>query len=212
MTPFLSYAKAFPFEGRRPALEPSPLGEGGRRPDEGQVSCSCPFAGPRQTLHPHQSAGGAADSFPRGGSPGCRKRCAHPLAPSARGLRPQAVGGENCTAARNISDYGKVLSLRPFGAPPSQREVFRHAGLPHRGKLSAKRTDEGRAAGNIPFTGNSANFALIRPRFARPPSPDGEGFLFFIASPPARLRARRGAPRASKRRSASGCGQTAAGG
>ncbi|MBS6873710.1 MAG: hypothetical protein KH181_02355, partial [Subdoligranulum variabile] len=32
-----------------------------------------------------------------------------------------------CTAARNISGYGKVLSLRPFGAPPSQREVFRHA-------------------------------------------------------------------------------------
>ena len=73
-------------------MEPSPLGEGGRRPDEGQVSCGCPFAGPRQTLRPHQSAGGAADSFPRGGSPGCRKRCAHPLAPSARGLRPQAVG------------------------------------------------------------------------------------------------------------------------
>ena len=46
-----------------PALEPSPLGEGGRRPDEGQVSCSCPLAEPRQTLRPHQSAGGAADSF-----------------------------------------------------------------------------------------------------------------------------------------------------
>ncbi len=46
-----------------------------------------------------------------------------PLAPSARGLRPQAVWGENCTAARNISGYGKVLSLRPFGAPPSQMKV-----------------------------------------------------------------------------------------
>ena len=140
------------------------------------------------------------------------KKVRSPLDPLCEGTPPAGGGGENCTAARNISGYGKVFSLRPFGAPPSQREVFRHAGLPHRGKLSAKRTDAGRVAGNIPFTGNSANFALIRPRFARPPSPDGEGFLFFIASPPARLRARRGAPRASKRRSASGCGQTAAGG
>ena len=32
-------------------------------------------------------------------------------------LRPQAVGGENCTVAQNISGYGKVLSLRSFGAP-----------------------------------------------------------------------------------------------
>lgn len=51
-------------------------------------------------------------------------------------------GGENCTAARNISGYGKVFSRRPFGAPlplwrkrhlpplsgggaVSQREAFR---------------------------------------------------------------------------------------
>ena len=45
------------------------------------------------------------------------------LAPSARGLRPQAVGGENLAAIRSISGYCKVLSLRPFGAPPSQREA-----------------------------------------------------------------------------------------
>ena len=100
------------------------------------------------------------------------KKVCSPLGPLCEGAPPAGGGGENCTAVRNISGYGKVLSLRPFGAPPSQKEVFRHAA----------------------------------------PSPDGEGFLFFIASPPARLRARRGAPRASKRRSASGCGQTAAGG
>jgi len=46
-----------------------------------------------------------------------KKVRSHPLAPSAKRLRPQAVGGENCTAARNISGYGKVLSIRPFGAP-----------------------------------------------------------------------------------------------
>ena len=100
------------------------------------------------------------------------KKVCSPLGPLCEGAPPAGGGGENCAVARNILGYGKVLSLRPFGAPPSQREVFRHAA----------------------------------------PSPDGEGFLFFIASPPARLRARRGAPRASKRRSASGCGQTAAGG
>ena len=56
------------------------------------------------------------------------KKVRSPLGPSARGQRPQAVvvgGGENCTAARNISGYGKVFSLRPLGAHPSAREVFR---------------------------------------------------------------------------------------
>ena len=41
------------------------------------------------------------------------------------GLRPQAVGGENFAAVRNISGHGKVLSLRPYGPPPSQREARR---------------------------------------------------------------------------------------
>ena len=40
-----------------------------------------------------------------------------PLAPLCEGAPPAGGGGENCTAARNISGYGKVLSLRPFGAP-----------------------------------------------------------------------------------------------
>ena len=47
-----------------------------------------------------------------------------PLGPLCEGAPPAGGGGENCTAARNISGYGKVLSLRPFGAPPSQREVL----------------------------------------------------------------------------------------
>ena len=37
--------------------------------------------------------------------------------PLCEGAPPVGGGGENCTAARNISGYGKVLSLRPFGAP-----------------------------------------------------------------------------------------------
>ena len=55
------------------------------------------------------------------------KKVRSPLDPLCEGTPPAGGGGENCTAVRNISGYGKVLSLRPFGAPPSQREVFRHA-------------------------------------------------------------------------------------
>ena len=47
------------------------------------------------------------------------------LGPLCEGAPPAGGGGENCAVAQNISGYGKVLSLRPFGAPPSQREVFR---------------------------------------------------------------------------------------
>ena len=51
------------------ALKPSPWGEGGPAgPDEGRVCRRCPFIGCRGKVCPHQSAVGAADSFPRGGS------------------------------------------------------------------------------------------------------------------------------------------------
>ena len=60
-------------------------------------------------------------------SPRLSKKVRSPLSPLCEGAPPAGGGGENCTAFRNISGYGKVLSLRPFGAPPSQREVFRHA-------------------------------------------------------------------------------------
>ena len=62
------------------------------------------------------------------------KKVRSPLGPLCEGAPPAGGGGENCAVARNILGYGKVLSLRPFGAPPSQREVFRHAELPPRGK------------------------------------------------------------------------------
>ena len=44
------------------------------------------------------------------------KKVRSPLGPSARGSAAGG-GGESCTAVQNISGYGKVLSLRPFGAP-----------------------------------------------------------------------------------------------
>ena len=45
------------------------------------------------------------------------KKVRSPFGPLCEGAPPAGGGGENCTAARNISGYGKVLSLRPFGAP-----------------------------------------------------------------------------------------------
>ena len=68
------------------------------------------------------------------------KKVRSPLGPLCEGAPPAGGGGENCTAVRNISGYGKVLSLRPFGAPPSQREVFRHAEPPLTGE-PAERSD-----------------------------------------------------------------------
>ncbi len=53
------------------------------------------------------------------------------LASLCEGAPPAGGGGENCAIARNISGNGKALSLRPYGAPPSQREVFRHAAGEH---------------------------------------------------------------------------------
>ena len=73
-------------------------------------------------------------TFPQGGRLRLSKKVRSPLSPLCEGAPPAGGGGENCTAARNISGYGKVLSLRPFGAPPSQREVFRHAVPPSRGE------------------------------------------------------------------------------
>ena len=58
--------------------------------------------------------------------PRLSKKVRSPLSPLCEGAPPAGGGGENCTAARNISGYGKVLSLRPFGAPPSQRCVQIH--------------------------------------------------------------------------------------
>ena len=45
------------------------------------------------------------------------KKVRSPLGPLCEGAPPAGGGGENCAVARNISGYGKVLSLRPFGAP-----------------------------------------------------------------------------------------------
>ena len=106
----------FPFGGS--CQWPRPL------TDEGQVCHSHPFAGSYNKRAPHPALRG---HLPQGGRLRLSKKVRSPLSPLCEGAPPAGGGGENCTAARNISGYGKVLSLRPFGKPPSQREVFRHA-------------------------------------------------------------------------------------
>ena len=61
------------------------------------------------------------------------KKVCSTLGPLCEGAPPAGGGGENCAVAQNISGYGKVLSLRPFGAPlPLWRK--RHL-PPYRGGL-----------------------------------------------------------------------------
>ena len=48
------------------------------------------------------------------------KKVRSPLGPSARGAPPAGGGGESLAMARNISDYRRVLFLRPSATvPPS---------------------------------------------------------------------------------------------
>ena len=95
------------------------------------------------------------------------KKVCSPLGPLCEGAPPAGGGGENCTAARNISGYGKVLSLRPFGAPPSQREVFRQSDLPltrevfwRRGRACPARS----LAAGTPFRGSHTRPRNIKRR------------------------------------------------
>ena len=63
------------------------------------------------------------------------KKVRSPLGPSARGSAAGG-GGESCAVARNISGYGKVLSLRPFGAPLPP--LAQAPPPPYRGSLSRR--------------------------------------------------------------------------
>ena len=102
-----------------------PRGEGGPAgPDEGKLCHGNSFAGSNGTPAPHQSAGGAADSFPQGGSPACRKRCAHPLAPSARGLRPQAVGERTVRLPEIFRAMARFSPSAPSGHLPRRGRFF----------------------------------------------------------------------------------------
>ena len=117
------------------------------------------------------------------------KKVCSPLGPLCEGAPPAGGGGENCTAVRNISGYGKVLSLRPFGAPLPlwrKRHLPRIGGvclaeggfstrwgapLGHLFLYAVPLTDEGRVIVASRQMVDSGNFALIRPCGATAPFP-----------------------------------------
>ena len=117
------------------------------------------------------------------------KKVCSPLGPLCEGAPPAGGGGENCTAVRNISGYGKVLSLRPFGAPLPlwrKRHLPRIGGaclaeggfstrwgapLGHLFLYAVPLTDEGRVIAASRKMVDSGSFALIRPCGATAPLP-----------------------------------------
>ena len=105
--------------------------------------------------------------------------------PGPEGLRPQAVGertvrlSEIFRAMARFSPSAPSGHRSPSGASAtspvsgesvSQREVFRHAGLPPPGKLSPQATDEGKVCHYNPFKGNFRKLAphpALRATFPR---------------------------------------------
>ena len=56
--------------------------------------------------------------------PDCRKRCAHPLAPSARGLRPQAVGERTVRLSEIFRALARFSPSAPSGHLPRRGRFF----------------------------------------------------------------------------------------
>ena len=54
----------------------------------------------------------------------CRKRCAHPLAPSARGLRPQAVGERTVRLPEIFRAMARFSPSAPSGHLPRRGRFF----------------------------------------------------------------------------------------
>ena len=69
-----------------------------------------------------------------GGMTDCRKRCAHPLAPSARGLRPQAVGERTVRLPEIFRVMARFSPSAPSGHLPRRGRFFDTMRLPPRGK------------------------------------------------------------------------------
>ena len=64
----------------------------------------------------------------------CRKRCAHPLAPSARGLRPQAVGERTVRLSEIFRAMARFSPSAPSGHLPRRGRFFDTMRLSPKGK------------------------------------------------------------------------------
>ena len=75
---------------------------------------------------------------PKGEGTDCRKRCAHPLAPSARGLRPQAVGERTVRLPEILRAMARFSPSAPSGHLPRRGRFFdtlRRGAFPFLGRL-----------------------------------------------------------------------------
>ena len=73
--------------------------------------------------------------FPLGGSSACRKRCVSPLAPSARGLRPQAVGERTVRQSEIFRAMARFSPSAPTGHLPRRGRFFDTLGFRLGGRL-----------------------------------------------------------------------------
>ena len=67
---------------------------------------------------------GPLTASPKGEATDCRKRCAHPLAPSARGLRPQAVGERTVRLPEIFRAMARFSPSAPSGHLPRRGRFF----------------------------------------------------------------------------------------
>ena len=65
----------------------------------------------------------------------CRKRCVYPLAPSARGLRPQAVGERTVRQSEIFRAMARFSSSAPTGHLPRRGRFFDTLGFRLGGRL-----------------------------------------------------------------------------
>ena len=108
----------------------------------------------------------------------CRKRCVYPLAPSARGLRPQAVGERTVRLPEIFRAMARFSPSAPSGHLPRRGRFFDTLSLPPRGGRWPAGPDEGKPTGSNPLTGDCGNSALISQRSGPlTASPEGEAAL-----------------------------------
>ena len=73
-------------------------------------------------------------------SVGCRKRCAHPLAPSVRGLRPQAVGERTVRLPEIFWAMARFSPSAPSGHLPRRGRFFDSLGAAYMRPGSVRET------------------------------------------------------------------------
>ena len=107
-----------------------------------------------------------------------KKVRSHPLAPSAKRLRPQAVGERTVRLPEIFRAMARFSPSAPSGHLPRRGRFFDTLSLPPRGGRWPAGPDEGKPTGSNPLTGDCGNSALISQRSGPlTASPEGEAAL-----------------------------------